>query len=105
MRAGTLSLVASEEPALALVARLLVMVAAYHRLLGDEQSVAPDPGLGHAANYLYMLWDERPGEGPVRALETYLNTVSDQGINASTFAARVMVARPVPISSPPWSGP
>jgi citrate synthase len=41
----------------------------------------------------------------VRALETYLNTVSDHGMNASTFAARVIVARPVPISSPPWSGP
>jgi citrate synthase len=39
-----------------------------------------------------MLSGEAPGEGSVRALETYLNTVSDHGMNASTFAARVIVA-------------
>jgi len=92
MAAGTLSLDVSEDPALDLVVRFPVIVAAYHRLLGGEDPVPPDPGLGHAANYLYMLRGEEPGEGSVRALETYLNTVSDHGMNASTFAARVIVA-------------
>jgi citrate synthase len=78
--------------ALALVARLPVIVAAYSRLLGGEQPVAPDAGLGHAANYLYMLTGEEPGAEQVRALETYLNTVADHGMNASTFAARVIVS-------------
>ena len=92
MAAGTLSLDLSDDPALDLVARFPVIVAAYHRLLRGEEPVPPDPGLGHAANYLYMLRGEAPGEGSVRALETYLNTVSDHGMNASTFAARVIVA-------------
>ncbi len=39
-----------------------------------------------------MLTGEVPGAEFVRALETYLTTVSDHGMNASTFAARVIVA-------------
>jgi citrate synthase len=54
--------------------------------------VVPDPELGHAANYLYMLTGEVPGEESARALETYFNAVSDHGMNASTFAARVIVS-------------
>ncbi len=83
---------AAYEDALAVVARFPTIVAAYKRLLDGEEPVAPDPRLGHAANYLYMLNGEVPGEGSVRALETYLNTVADHGLNASTFAARVIVS-------------
>jgi citrate synthase len=95
MAAGTVSLGTAGEDgteALALVARLPTIVAAYWRLLGGDEPVAPDPGLGHAANYLYMLTGEEPGAEAVRALETYLNTVADHGMNASTFAARVIVS-------------
>jgi citrate synthase len=95
MAAGTVSLGTAGEDgteALALVARLPTIVAAYWRLLGGDGPVAPDPGLGHAANYLYMLTGEEPGAEAVRALETYLNTVADHGMNASTFAARVIVS-------------
>jgi citrate synthase len=95
MAAGTASLGVSGDSytqALALVARLPTIAAAYWRLLGREEPVAPDPGLGHAANYLYMLTGERPGSESVRALETYLNAASDHGMNASTFAARVIVS-------------
>jgi len=92
MAADTLSLDASDDPALDLVAGFPVIVAAYHRLLQGEEPIPPNSDLGHAANYLYMLSGKAPGEGSVRALETYLNTVSDHGMNASTFAARVIVA-------------
>ena len=80
------------DDALALLARFPTIVAAYRRLLDGEEPVAPDPALGHAANYLYMLDGEPPGAGAARALETYLNTVADHGMNASTFAARVIVS-------------
>jgi citrate synthase len=94
MAAGTLSLGGGsgggEVPAL--VARFPTIVAAYWRLLNGEAPVEPDPGLGHAANYLYMLSGEIPGAERVRGLETYLNTVVDHGSNASTFAARVIVS-------------
>ena len=95
MAAGTVSLGGAEDSyaeALALVARLPGIVAAYSRLLGGEEPVAPDPELGHAANYLYLLRGEEPGVESVRALETYLNTVTDHGMNASTFAARVIIS-------------
>ena len=96
MAAGTLSLGIPEEDAyeqaLALVARFPAIVAAYWRLLHGKEPVEPDPELGHAANYLYMLSGEKPGEDSARALETYLNTAVDHGLNASTFAARVIVS-------------
>lgn len=101
MAAGTICLgtpqdAAAEDEdlreALSLVARFPTIVAAYQRLLDDEEPVESEPELSHAANYLYMLSGEVPGEEYVRALETYLNTVADHGMNASTFAARVIVS-------------
>lgn len=95
MAAGTLSLGLSdnhEELALALTARFPTIVAAYWRLLNGQTPIPPDPTLDHAANYLYMLSAERPSAALVRGLETYLNTVVDHGLNASTFAARVIIA-------------
>jgi citrate synthase len=101
MAAGTVSLgvhdgAATEDryyaEALTLVACLPTIVAAYWRLLDGEEPISPDPELGHAANYLYMLTGERPSAEFVRALETYLNAVVDHGMNASTFAARVIVS-------------
>jgi citrate synthase len=101
MATGTLSLGTPDDAwaedefygdALALVARFPTIVAAYWRLLNEEEPIAPDPELGHAANYLYMLSGETPSVEFTRALETYLNTVVDHGLNASTFAARVIVS-------------
>ena len=80
------------EDALSLVARFPVIVASYRRLLDGAEPLEPRAELGHAANYLYLLSGEEPGEESVRALETYLNTVVDHGMNASTFAARVIVS-------------
>jgi citrate synthase len=101
MAAGTISLGVHDDEvtvdgsyaeALALVARLPTIAAAYWRLLGGEEPTSPEPELGYAANYLYMLTGERPSAEFVRALETYLNAVVDHGMNASTFAARVIVS-------------
>lgn len=75
-----------------LVARLPSAVASFWRLRQGQMPIAPDPDLGHAANYLYMLTGSAPSPARVRGLETYLNTVSDHGLNASTFAARVIIA-------------
>jgi citrate synthase len=94
--AGTLSLglenTAPHELAEAIVARFPTIVAVYWRFLNGQDPITPDPELGQAANYLYMLTGERPSAAQVRGMETYLNTVSDHGLNASTFAARVIVS-------------
>jgi citrate synthase len=92
MAAGTVRAGSDDEEAPALVASLPTIVAAYWRMLGGEEPVEPDPELGHAANYLYMLTGEVPGAEFVRALETYLGAVSDHGMNASTFVARAIVS-------------
>jgi len=94
MSSGTLGLKDSDDrdDALRLVAALPTIVAAYWRLLQGREPVEPDPQLAHATNYLYMLRGEAPSPEQTRALETYLNTVVDHGVNASTFAARVIVS-------------
>lgn len=68
------------------------VVSTYWRYRQGEEPVPPREELGHAANYLYMLTGEEPMEAETRGLETYLNTVVDHGLNASTFSARVVVS-------------
>ncbi|MCB0089660.1 MAG: citrate synthase/methylcitrate synthase, partial [Caldilineaceae bacterium] len=97
MAAGAvdLGLPATNEPlatARPILARLPTLVAAYWRMKQGQEPVAPNPALSHAANYLYMLTGAEPDAAQVRGLETYLNTVVDHGLNASTFAARVIIA-------------
>jgi citrate synthase len=75
-----------------LVASFPTIVAAYARMLNQSEPIAPRPDLGHAANYLFMLSGKVPGPEQVRAMETYLNTVVDHGLNASTFTARVIIS-------------
>jgi citrate synthase len=88
--AGTISL-DSDRPH-AIVARLPTIAAAYWRLRKDWEPLAPRSDLGHAANFLFMLNGNVPDEERVRGLETYLNTVIDHGLNASTFTARVIIS-------------
>jgi len=92
MAAGTLNLDAGENLPFTLLARAPLAVTAYWRLRHGREPVAPDPDLGQAANYLYTLTGERPPAARVRALETYLNTVGDHGLNASTFTARTIIS-------------
>jgi citrate synthase len=98
--ASNLSLAAPDEnpggdprrDALLLVASFPPLVASYWRMLQGQEPVAPRADLGHAANYLYMLTGQEPSPERVRGLETYLNTVVDHGLNASTFTARVIIS-------------
>ena len=88
--AGTLSLDSGEAEGI--VAGLPTIVAAYWRLRRGAEPLAPRTDLGHAANFLYMLTGDAPDPERVRGLETYLNTVVDHGLNASTFTARVITS-------------
>jgi citrate synthase len=90
MATDSLSLVTHEAPGI--VARVPTIVAAYSRLQRAREPLGPRTDLGHAANLLYMLSGEPPEDERVRALETYLNTVIDHGLNASTFTARVITS-------------
>jgi citrate synthase len=90
MAVGTLSL-RSDDPH-AVLALCPTIVAGYWRLLHEAEPLEPRHDLDHAANFLYLLTGEPPDQERVRALETYLNTVIDHGLNASTFTARVITS-------------
>lgn len=74
------------------VAAVPVFAAAIARQAAGLAPVAPDATLGHAADFLSMLRNEAPQPDKVAALDAYLVTVSDHGLNASTFAARVIAS-------------
>ncbi len=74
------------------VAVLPTIVATYWRYRQGEEPLDPRADLGHAANYLWLLTGEEPTDAETRGLETYLNSVIDHGLNASTFCARVVVS-------------
>jgi citrate synthase len=88
--AGTISL-RGENPA-EIVACIPTIVAAYWRLRRGQEPLTPRADLSHAAGFLYLLSGEPPDQEIVRGLETYLNTVVDHGLNASTFTARVITS-------------
>ena len=75
-----------------IVARVPIIVGMYQRLRSGGQVVEPRDDLGIAANLLYMMTGEVPGDEKVRGLETYLVTVTDHGMNASTFTCRVIAS-------------
>jgi citrate synthase len=74
------------------VAGLPVFVAMVERHRQGNALVAPDPHLSQAADFLRMLRGARAPIEHVRALDAYLVTIADHGLNASTFAARVIAS-------------
>lgn len=81
----------AEHPAW-LVGAVGTFAAAHARLASGEAPIAPEPRRGHAADMLAMLGGGEAECAKVRGLDAYLVTVSDHGLNASTFAARVVAS-------------
>ena len=75
-----------------LTARFPTVVAAHARLSAGLEPIPPREDLSHAANFLYMALGREPDPLAARALDTYWVTVIDHGMNASTFAARVIAS-------------
>jgi citrate synthase len=88
--------VASEQAnyrkAVRLVAQTGSIVATWGRMQAGGGPIAPDPVMGHAANFLYMLTGERPDAVSIKAFDIALILHADHELNASTFAARVAAA-------------
>ncbi|MEP7117340.1 MAG: citrate synthase [Acidobacteriota bacterium] len=83
---------ASYRKAVRLTGQIATLVATWGRLQAGGGPIAPDPVLGHAANFLYMLSGNRPDATAVRAMDVALTLHADHELNASTFAARVAAA-------------
>ena len=82
----------SREAALAIATRLIAkfptIVAAWERIRNDKDPVDPDPDLGHAANFLYMLSGTSPDDELAGFFNTAMVLHAEHSLNASTFAAR-----------------
>lgn len=106
MRALTARLADGDDmqTALRLLAAPAVFTAAVVRAQAGEAPVAPDPTLSHAADILRMLRGKPASKAEADALDTYLVTVADHGLNASTFAARVVASTRAGLTSAVLAG-
>ncbi len=94
LRAATAHLTTDAGPNAAahLIAALAVFAAAWMRARAGASPLAPDPSISHAADYLRMATGEPPEPARIAGLDAYLVTVAEHGMNASTFAARVVTS-------------
>ena len=90
--AGDVSPAAQYRKAVRLTAQVSSVVATWGRLQAGGGVIEPDPVMGHAANFLYMLTGERPSATAIRAFDVALTLHADHELNASTFAGRVAAA-------------
>ena len=106
MRALTARLADGDDlaTALRLVAAPAVFTAAVVRAQAGLAPVAPDPAIGHAADILRMTRGADPSAAEAAALDAYLVTVIDHGLNASTFAARVTASTRAGLTSAVLAG-
>jgi citrate synthase len=75
-----------------LVALMCSLVAAIHRLRQGLEPLEPKPELSEAANFMYMLNGRVPTADETKAMDLVLILHAEHGLNASTFAARVIAA-------------
>lgn len=69
-----------------------VILAGIGRLRQGLAPLSPDASIGQVADFLRMFRGAPAGEEIEQALATYLVTVAEHGMNASTFAARVVAS-------------
>jgi citrate synthase len=90
--AAEMSAAANYRKAVRLTGQIGSLVATWGRMAAGGGPIDPDPALGHAANFLYLLTGQRPGALATRAFDVSLVLHADHELNASTFAARVAAA-------------
>ena len=73
-----------------LTSQVPMIVAAHEHIRNGREPVAPDPKLGHAANFLWMLKGKAPGADTARLMDTDMILHAEHGSNASSFTARVV---------------
>ncbi|MTH98849.1 citrate synthase/methylcitrate synthase [Roseibium sp. RKSG952] len=94
MRLGlaALPLKDAASPAVSITGALPVLMAGAHRLKTGLDPVLPQPERSAASDLLHMLTGQDNSKPAIDALDRYLVTILDHGLNASTFAARVIAS-------------
>ena len=75
-----------------LTAQAPTIVAAHARIRDGKTPIPPNSSLGHAANFLYMLFGEEPDGADAKLLDKDFVLHAEHGVNASAFAARVVAS-------------
>jgi len=83
---------ANVRKAVRLTAQFATVICAHHRIRSGQEPVTPAAGLGHAANFLYMLTGQRAGQAAVKAFDASLTLYAEHELNASTFTTRTIVS-------------
>ena len=79
---------ASYDKAINLIAKVPTIVASWQRIRNGLDPIDPDSSLGHAANFLYMMFGEKPDSEVEKIFDVCLILHADHTFNASTFTAR-----------------
>ncbi len=75
-----------------LTSQVPMIIAAHEAIRNGRDPVAPNPGLSHAANWLWMLKGKNPSDDAARLADVDFILHAEHGSNASSFAARVTTA-------------
>jgi citrate synthase len=86
------SMDAQRQKAIRLIARIPIITAYFHRYRQGKSLLDPDPALGEAANFLYLIDGTKPSAEKEKTLDLCYVLHADHGMNASTFSARVTIA-------------
>jgi citrate synthase len=73
-----------------LTSQVPMIVTAHEHIRNSRAPVPPEPSLGHAANFLYMLKGKVPSADAARLMDTDMILHAEHGSNASSFTARVV---------------
>jgi citrate synthase len=76
------------ERSIKLIACIPTIVAAWNSIRLGREPIHPSSELGHAENFLYMLFGDRPTSDIAKIFDICLILHAEHSFNASTFAAR-----------------
>jgi 2-methylcitrate synthase len=80
------------EKAVALIAKVPIIIAAFSRIRKGLQTIAPDTSLSFVENFFAMYFSKIPEQTITKAFAASLVLYAEHSFNASTFAGRVIVS-------------
>ncbi len=83
---------ANMRKAIRLIAKIPPIITYDYRIANDMEPIKPNARLSFASNFLYMLNGEEPESYKSDVLDKSLILYAEHGLNASTFAARVVAS-------------
>jgi citrate synthase len=80
------------KKAIRLTGQTTTICAAWDRIRKGHEPLAPRADLNLSENFVYMLTGKEPDKTVAQAFNVYMVLLAEHGMNASTFASRVITA-------------